>query len=277
MTPPTTNRRRVILFVACAIGIMAVPAGVNGAASGTGGGEPRSVRSVPVEGGTGAQRGAAVAAVAALDSPPSESRIRAVRIGAPPDAEFIESAGGGDSSWIYIDVEATDDADSVKSIWQAMLVVSALYAEENSPLIAGRTVTVHLPDGDTRDGGSALVRPPTRADITVNDANALREVIDSGARRSRLRVESIDITQPRALAVAIHATAVSEAEFAEQWQGKLYEIVGHLRKANHPLVEGVFVEIRSPSGEVLARSATAPRLSQGVGWVSPTLLTNNGS
>jgi hypothetical protein len=188
----------------------------------------------------------------------------------PPPADFGLPAS---ALWIRVDVTAPDRPGSAFSIWQAFLAVSAI-ADANRAAgaapVAGKTVRLVFPSGETVDAGSIVDGPlPTPNDAAPASADALQAAIRDATQEEGLQIAeqgSFDIGgHPATYAVLITDDPVG---FANASGAKMFSLQRAVFDAPSA-ASGSFIEVRDRAGGVVEIGGAATRLQQGVGWTNP--------
>lgn len=175
---------------------------------------------------------------------------------------------GGTGPWLSVKIDS-DQGDGVKQGWLAMLVQGAvddlMRTDENSTrevldgaqLVdhdgSGKQVITYLGHGDVV--GGQLFHSPSD--------DLLRQQVTEAAEKFGLKVESIQMLHPLETAVVV-TMEVPDGEV--DWTiSELDDAI----EGSTPNIEGRYLELYSPSGELLVQDGFAFRTPGGISWFAP--------
>ncbi len=208
-------------------------------------------------------------------------------LGAPSvtSATVIDApADSGDSGqWLSVAVDSNDgdsnDGDSVKQEWLAQLLQGAV----EDLMRTNQTTTSGVLDGaqlvDRNQSGKTVVTYLGHGGVVGGQVfespsdEALRHQVQAAAEKYGLTVDSVEILHPleSALAVAmtvpdgpLHGWTLGSLEGAIEGGGPVRAHTGVT-----PNVEGLYLELRSPTGRPLLKSSYAFRVPGGSAWTAP--------
>jgi hypothetical protein len=203
------------------------------------------------------------------------SQIKDVALTSPP--EEFEPAN---AAWIAFDVVASDQAETVRGFWQALLI-AGLFRDESAsrglPFVAGKTITVRGPDGSVRDEGQSLIDQPTSHAVLSTPEAQVSKLIASGAASARVAVARVSFGHPLGrVGVEAMVTTAEPTRFVRDRQLRLGELLAGFLKPNQPVADGVYVEVRDRAGKLVTTSAYSVRTGEGVGFTDPSFAASSG-
>lgn len=200
----------------------------------------------------------------------SQSQLSQISFVSPPE-DFEPQ----DATWLQFDVSASDQPNSVRGFWQALMVAGAFRDESavrRLPYVAGKTITVRAPDGTVLDEGSSLIEQPLGHNVTPASDASLRTMLQSAATRAKVRVRGISFAHPLGRPGAeVTVTTTDANAFIRNRQTKLRDLLGALYDPARPQADGVYLEVLDSAGQVVTSSGYSVRTGEGVGYTRPTL------
>lgn len=196
-------------------------------------------------------------------------------------ARFVPAPDGrgvAGSRWVEITVSApsTESGQSLHAQWQAYLVQAAMAEKLDPPdnlrqAIAGSTILVKRADGKIEEvPGGSTDAPSGITSSRLIDRAALADSVRAAAAEAGLRVDRLSVATPLGAALDLAVTAADpafdEVEFQE-----------FLRRATAGVegLEGLYVEVRGPQGQVVRRVGNAFRGHVGLSWSDPSFRGGN--
>ena len=210
----------------------------------------------------------------------SQQALGAVGDPSVTSATVIDApADSGDSGqWLRVAVDS-NDGDSVKQRWLAQLMQGAV----DDLMRTNQATTSDVLGGaqlvDRNQSGKTVVTPLGHGGVVGGQLfespsdEALRQQCQSAAEKYGLKVDSVQILHPleSALAVAmtvpdgpLHSWTLGSLQGAIEGDGPARRHTGVI-----PNVEGLYLELRSPSGRPLLKSSYAFRVPGGSAWTAP--------
>ncbi|HEX6699621.1 MAG TPA: hypothetical protein VF101_02730 [Gaiellaceae bacterium] len=203
------------------------------------------------------------------------SQIKEVALTTPP--EDFEPA---DAAWIAFEVAASDQAETVRGFWQA-LVVAGLFRDESAsrglPFVAGKTITVRAPDGSVLDEGQSLIDQPTSHAVPSTPEAQVSKLIANGSASARVAVARVSFGHPLGqVGVEATVTTAEPSAFVGERQLRLGQLLAGCLKPDQAVAEGFYIEVRDRSGKLVTTSAYSVRTGEGVGFTDPSYASSTG-
>ena len=176
-------------------------------------------------------------------------------------------SSGESGHWLTVTIDS-DQADGVKQSWLAQMVQGAVedLMRTHEPTTSQVLQGAKLVD---RDGSGHRVVTDLGYGAVVggqvfdspSDA-ALRQQVATAAQKYGLTVDSIQVLHPLDSALAVTMTVPDGS--LDGWG--LDSLQNAIEGGTVPDVEGLYLELRSPSGQIIVKSSMAFRIPGGGGW-----------
>jgi hypothetical protein len=182
-------------------------------------------------------------------------------IQAPTDASNPQ----GSDQWLEVTIDS-EQGDDIEPVWLGQLVQGAVSdlmrtnESTTSSVLEGAQIVDQ--DGD----GNNVVTPLGHGDVVGGqifgspDDAALLDRVDKAAAEFGLKVESARVLHPLDSAMAVHLTVPDG-----QVDWTLSQLTTAL-EGSRPTIEGIYVELDSPSGQPLLKASRALRIPGGGLW-----------
>jgi hypothetical protein len=183
-------------------------------------------------------------------------------------------SSGESGQWLTVTIDS-DQADGVKQRWLAQMVQGAVedlmrtYEATTSQVLQGAKLV------DRDESGHRVVADLGYGAVVGGQAfgspsdDALRQQVAAAAEKYGLTVDSVQVLHPLDSALVVTMTVPDGP--LDGWDlGSLqHAIEGGTGSQFHPDVEGLYLELRSPSGNPIVKSSMAFRIPGGGGWSAP--------
>ncbi len=181
---------------------------------------------------------------------------------------------GGSGQWLTVTIES-DQADGIKQAWLAQLMQGAVA----DLMRTDETTTSQVLDGaqlvDKDASGRQVVTPLGHGAVVggqVFDSpgdDALRQQVAAAAEKYGLTVDSVQVLHPLDSALAVTMTVPDGPLHGWNLTSLENAIEGKTTPTSVPNVEGLYLELHSPSGKPVVKSGYASRIPGGGGWSAP--------
>lgn len=183
-------------------------------------------------------------------------------------------SSGESGRWLTVTIDS-DQGDGVKQVWLAQLMQGAVedlmrtheattsQVLQGAKLVdrdeSGHRVAIDLGHGAVV-GGQVFGCPSD---------DALRQQVATAAEKYGLTVDSVQVLHPLDSALVVTMT-VPDGPLNGWGLGRLQDAIeGGTAPKSRPNVEGLYLELRSPSGTPIVKSSVAFRIPGGGGWYAP--------
>jgi hypothetical protein len=185
---------------------------------------------------------------------------------APPDS-------GGTGQWLRIHFTGTQQFD-VQRQWLAQLVHGAVAdrmrtdQQATADVLGGAQL---VNDSGDQNGNESLGHGGVLGGQLFGSPSdeELRSQVETSAAKLGLKVNSVEVLHPLESALMVNLT-VPDGEI-QGWNAQSLEhaIEGAVSPDFNPDVEGVYIELESPSGKPVLKESYAYRVPEGGLWVDP--------
>lgn len=183
-------------------------------------------------------------------------------------------SSGESGQWLTVNIDS-DQGDGIKQEWLAQLVQGAVedlmrtHEATTSQVLQGAKLVDHDESGHrvvTDLGYGAVVGGQV---FGCASDDALRQQVAAAAVKYGLTVDSVQVLHPLDSALVVTMT-VPNGPLKGWGLGSLQNAIeGGTAPKFHPDVEGLYLELRSPSGKPIVTSSYAFRIPGGGGWWAP--------
>jgi hypothetical protein len=183
-------------------------------------------------------------------------------------------SSGQSGRWLTVTIDS-EQGGGIKQVWLAQMVQGAVedlmrtHEVTTSQVLQGARLVDRDESGHrvvTELGYGAVVGGQV---FGCPSDDALRQQVAAAADRYGLTVDSVQVLHPLGSALVVRMTVPDGP--LDGWSLVSLEnaIEGSTAPKSHPNVEGLYLELRSPSGEPVVTSSYAFRIPGGGGWSAP--------
>jgi hypothetical protein len=208
-----------------------------------------------VHGGTRPQR----ALVASILDRLTASYAPAIRIAKPPTDWRPRG------TWLRVRVAAGSAADAVLPTWQGLLAVGAV-RDLGSFRLAGFALHVDTPPERHERRHADGVAP-----ASAPTASAIRETVERAVADAGARLDSLVTLRPLGPAPVVIVTVSDPERFLAEKATAFFAALNGLSEGADNAADGLYVELRDPTGQAFKIWAIATRAGTGAAWVRDDL------
>lgn len=180
---------------------------------------------------------------------------------------------GESGNWLTVSI-SSDQPRAIEQQWLAELVQGAVDDLMRTNEAATKDVLSGGEVVDQDSSGQQVTTPLGHGGVVGGQVfgspsdDALRQQVQAAADKYGLAVDSVRVLHPLESALAVTVTVPNGP--IDGWDAPSLEhaLEGAVKPNFQPNVEGLYLELQSPSGEVLLKSSYAFRVPMGSGWAA---------